>query len=372
MRIAIFGLSLSSSWGNGHAVTYRSLIKGLHAACHDVTFLERNVEWYRDHRDFVAWPFCDLVFYDRLSDLARVRGILRDADAIIVGSYVPDAGIIYRMMRDLNKNIVALYDIDTPVTLADLRDGKPNVFDRAMIADCDLYLSFTGGPFLQKIARDFGARLVRPLYCSVDPDLHAPVMRDKRYALSYLGTYSMDRQKKLDTLLFRTAETMAHDEFIVGGAQFPPDLVWPGNVIHVEHVAPPDHPAFYAESRATLNITRADMIAAGYSPSIRLFEAASCGTAILTDNWPGLPDFFNPSSECILVEKTGDVTAALDRSGDDLSRIAQAARERTLDLHTGVMRARELIAAFDAAQSQSVDVSGAGPAREPIPRMHVD
>ena len=51
MNIVIIGLSITSSWGNGHATTYRSLIKGLRKRGHKVHFLERDVPWYANQRD---------------------------------------------------------------------------------------------------------------------------------------------------------------------------------------------------------------------------------------------------------------------------------------------------------------------------------
>lgn len=369
MKIVIFGLSLSSSWGNGHAVTYRSLIKGLTAARHSVTFFERDVEWYRPHRDFNSTELCDLHFYERLSDLAVSRKLLQSADAILIGTYVPDAHILFRMMRDLNRHILALYDIDTPVTIADLRAGRPNVFDKAMIAGCDLYLSFTGGPILDVLAQEFSAPRVRALYCSVDPDSYKPLPQTRsarRHALSYLGTYSADRQPALDNLLFRTASEKPELSFIVAGAQYPDTVSWPENITHRDHVAPQDHPAFYADSRVTLNLTRRDMMQAGYSPSIRLFEAASCQTAILTDEWPGLTEFFAPGLECLVARDSQDVEAALSLSDHELGMIGQAARERVLNAHTGHQRAHELIDALDDVRH------GPRLSSEPNPALHVE
>lgn len=369
MRIVIFGLSLASSWGNGHAVTYRSLIKGLHGEGHDVVFFERDVAWYHATRDFEAWPYCRLIFYDRLSDLAQYREIIEGCDAVIIGTYVADASILYRISRKISANLLALYDIDTPVTLSDLRSGRPNVFDREMIADCDLYLSFTGGPLLTTLEQEFHARFVRPLYCSVDPAFHSPLPSRKRYTLSYLGTYSTDRQSKLEELLYQPALRLPESRFIVGGAQYPATLEWPGNIEHIDHIPPADHPDFYQSSRTTLNLTRAEMVAVGYSPSIRLFEAASCGTPILTDEWPGLSDFFTPGQDCLLVRDRGDVIQALAKTDDELHTIASAARKRTLQYHTGSVRARELIAAFRSAQEHHGKASALV---EPIAGLNVE
>lgn len=369
MKIVFFGLSLSSSWGNGHAVTYRSLIKGLKLAGHSVVFFERDAPWYRTHRDFSETGLCDLRFYEKLSDLASYRKLLQSADAIIIGTYVPDANILFRMMRDINHRILALYDIDTPVTVADLRAGRQNVFDKSMIAKCDLYLSFTGGPFIAILEQEFKAPIVRALYCSVDPDSYKSLTKtwtDHLYALSYLGTYSPDRQAALENLMFKTASANPNLSFIVAGAQYPDTSSWPENIVHKDHIASKDHPTFYAQSRITLNLTRRDMMEAGYSPSIRLFEAASCQTAILTDDWPGLTDFFAPGLECLVARNVYDVDAALTLSDHELDIIGEAAREKVLAAHTGSTRAHELLEALNAAQDRIRSLS------EPNPAMHVE
>lgn len=369
MNIAIFGLSLSSSWGNGHAVTYRSLIKGLHTEGHTVHFFERDADWYRFHRDLSEWPYCQLHFYRDLSDLASFHATLQSADAIIIGTYVRDAGLLFRIMRDFHSPVLALYDIDTPITLADLRAGRKNVFDQDMIAICDLYLSFTGGSILDTLTQEFHARLVRPLYCSVDPDLYKPTaLRDKkqRYALSYLGTYSDDRQLSLERFLFQSADLHPGLRFIVAGAQYPATIRWPSNVEHCEHVPPSHHPCFYAHSRTTLNLTRAAMMRAGYSPSIRLFEAASCETVILTDDWAGLSDFFTPGHECLVIRTPDEVNACLSLSEQELGAIRCAARERVLAQHTGRKRAQELVVFLEAAHDRRLLSA------EPKSSLHVE
>ena len=83
MRLVVFGLTLSSSWGNGHATTYRALLKAFAARGHAVTFFERDESWYADNRDLAEPDFCRLVLYKDLGDLSRFRRIIEQADAII-------------------------------------------------------------------------------------------------------------------------------------------------------------------------------------------------------------------------------------------------------------------------------------------------
>jgi spore maturation protein CgeB len=344
VKLVVLGLSLSSSWGNGHATTYRALLGAFAARGHEVLFLERDAPWYAAHRDLKANRPVRLKLYGSLDELRRRwRGEVAAADAVIVGSYVPDGVEVGRWAQATARGVTAFYDIDTPVTLARLAAGDAAYLSAEIIPGYDLYLSFTGGPTLRRIERRYGSPAARALYCSVDAEAYRPLAGPHRWDLSYLGTYSADRQATLDRLLLEPARRAPHLRFCVAGPQYPADIVWPGNVERIDHVAPADHPAFYAASRHTLNVTRADMVAAGYSPSVRLFEAAACGAPIISDVWDGLSTLFEPGREIILARGALEVLQAL-RSTDEPARraMADAARRRILAEHTSVHRAAEL------------------------------
>ncbi len=343
MNLVVLGLSLASSWGNGHATTYRALLAAFAARGHAVTFLERAVPWYAGaHRDLADPGFCRLAFYDSLADLARWRRTIADADAVIVGSYVPEGVAVGRWVQATARGIVAFYDIDTPVTLAKLAAGDAEYLSPELIPGYDLYLSFTGGPTLARLERDLGARAARALYCSVDPDAYRPLGVAPRWDLSYLGTYSPDRQPTLERLLLAPARAAPDLRFAVAGPQYPDGIAWPANVERIDHVPPAEHPAFYGASRFTLNVTRADMIAAGWSPSVRLFEAAACGTPLVSDAWEGLDSLLAPDREIILAREPADVLAALRAPEPAARALAAAARARVLAAHTAAHRAAEL------------------------------
>jgi len=350
MKLVFLGLSFSSSWGNGHATTYRALLKGLHQLGHEVTFLERDVPWYAGHRDLTSSDFCRLEFYSSMSELVHRHGPgIAAADAVVIGSYVPEGSVAIRLVRDIANGIVAFYDIDTPVTLASLAKGGDEHLVPALVPQFDLYFSFTSGPSLERLEREFGARRAVALHCMVDPDLHRPVKVPIEYDLGYLGTYSADRQPALEHLLLAPARQLPLLRFVVAGAQYPRDIEWPGNVEHREHVAPIDHPRFYGAMRFTLNITRADMVATGYSPSVRLFEAAACGTPLISDRWAGLDRFFPEGTAIIVADHSRDVIRALiELSENEASAMAAKAREITLAQHTGLARAREIEAEVNA------------------------
>jgi spore maturation protein CgeB len=345
MKIAICGLAITSSWGNGHATTYRALVRGLSERGHEVVFFERDAPWYADNRDMPNPPYCRTQLYDSVAALGeRHRQELRDADLVVVGSYVPDGIAVGDLVQRTAEGVTAFYDIDTPVTLSRLESGVDYLAPR-QIPHYDLYLSFTGGPTLQRLQQKFGARLARPLYCSVDPGLYyaEPFETDERWDLGYLGTYSDDRQPVLERLMLSGARRSERLRFVVAGPQYPEAIPWPANVERVTHLSPSEHRRFYNRLRYTLNVTRRDMVRAGYSPSVRLFEAAACGTPIISDYWKGLDRFFTPAVEILLSRNAAETLAYLHEISDaDRREIGRRARERVLGAHTAAHRACEL------------------------------
>lgn len=343
LRVVVLGLSLSSSWGNGHATTFRALLKAFAARGHDVLFLERDVPWYASHRDLTDPDFCRLQFYSDLEDLDRHRNAIEGADAVIVGSYVPEGVAVGQYVQRVSNGVVAFYDIDTPVTLAKLGRGDYEYLAPSLIPGYDVYFSFTGGPTLDLLMERYGSPSARALYCSVDPEAYPVLDREARWDLSYLGTYSPDRQPTLERLLIEPARKAPHLRFAVAGPQYPADIDWPANVERIDHVPPDDHPSFYACSRYTLNVTRADMIRAGYSPSVRLFEAAACGTPIISDIWEGIETLLKPDQEILLARECGDVLATIETQPDDHRKeLGARARRRILREHTSAHRAKSM------------------------------
>ncbi len=349
LRIMVLGLSLSSSWGNGHATTYRALLRALAARGHHILFLERDVPWYARERDMPEPDFCELRFYGSLPELAGWSGRIRAADVVIVGSFVPEGAAVIELARREARGAVAFYDIDTPVTLAKLAVRDCDYLRGEQIALLDLYLSFTGGPALERLRGAYGARSVQALYCSVDPELYRRTEHARRWDLGYIGTYSPDRQPALQRLLIEPARLSPERRFVVAGPQYPDDIGWPANVERLEHVSPADHAEFYSCLGWTLNVTRADMIAAGYSPSVRLFEAAACGAPIVSDRWDGLDSVLRIGPEIVVADTAEQVVAALAMPEARRGAVADAARRRVLREHTAAHRARELEAGLLAA-----------------------
>ena len=347
LNIVIIGLSVTSSWGNGHATTYRALIEALASRGHHVTFLERDVPWYRGHRDLTKPSNWTVKLYQSLQDIPRrYTSLIRDANLVILGSYVPDGVAIAEWVTAHAQGVTAFYDIDTPVTLAGLDQGL-EYLSAAMIPRFDLYLSFSGGPVPGMIEDAYGSPMARVLYCSADPDLYRPHPVKQHWSLGYLGTYSDDRQPSLERLLLAPAMMLADHQFVVAGSRYPEHLVWPDNVSRIEHLSQHQHPPFYSRQRFTLNLTRADMRALGFSPSVRLFEAAACGTPVISDRWPGIETIFEPGSEILLVSDAREVSQILrDIPEERRLAIADKARRRILADHTPDHRARQLEAYY--------------------------
>jgi spore maturation protein CgeB len=348
MKLVVFGLTVSSSWGNGHATLWRGLARAWAARGHELVFFERDVPYYAANRDLHEMPGGgELVLYEHWDEMRpRAAQHVRDADAVMVTSYCPDGIAATQLVADEARDAVKVfYDMDTPVTLENLREGRDVAYIGPRgLRDFDLVLSFTGGAAVTELRDRLHAREVRTLYGHVDPQVHTRVAPVANYVceLSYLGTYAADRQAALEMLFVEPARRLPGLEFLIGGAQYPHDFPWTRNIRFVRHMPPAEHPGFFSSSRWTLNVTRRAMAVNGYCPSGRLFEAAACGTPVITDAWGGLDEFFRPHEEIIVARNTQDVVDALQLPNAEAQRIAHAARERVLEQHTSAHRAREL------------------------------
>lgn len=359
MKIVVFGLTISSSWGNGHATLWRGLSRALIGLGHRLVFLERDVPYYAGSRDLRDIPGGELILYpDWESVRARALKEASDSDIAIVTSYCPDGIAASDLVLSGARGQTVFYDLDTPVTLSRIGRGEtlPYIGPQGL-AGFDLVLSYTGGKALSELKSLLGARRAVPLYGHVDPDVHRPASGAPQYAadLSYLGTYAEDRQARLEALFVEAARRCPERRFVIGGTQYPQDFPWAPNIYFVRHLPPAEHPAFFCSSPFTLNVTRRDMAAMGWCPSGRLFEAAACGTALISDAWDGLDSFYEPGSEIIVAETTEDTLAALSLPAAETARLAKAARERTLDQHTSAHRAAELVAICEAAGARTLE-----------------
>jgi spore maturation protein CgeB len=346
MKIVIFGLSVSSSWGNGHATIWRGLMRALERRGHRVVFFERDTPYYAAHRDPPEACACDLVLFGQWEHVAaRARSELAGADVGIVTSFCPDAIRAADLLFSSNASLRVFYDLDTPITIEKVRFGEDVAYlGPRGFADFDLVLSFTGGRALVDARDLLGARAIAPLYGSVDPEVHRPATAVSQYrgAISHIGTFAPDRQAALDLLFFEPARRLRSDRFVLAGPLYPEHVRLGENVRHYPHLSPIEHPSFYASSVLTLNVTRGVMKKYGYCPSGRLFEAAACAAPLLSDRFEGLERFFEPGREILIADTTEEALEALQRPRIDLRTMAERARDRALEAHSADVRVREL------------------------------
>lgn len=355
MKIVVFGLTISSSWGNGHATLWRGLCKYLTRSGHTVVFFERDVPYYAGARDLFEIDGGRLLLFSCWEDVRSIANTeLRDADAAIVTSYCPDAIAAADLIHNQDRAVSIFYDLDTPVTLARIEAGEAVPYIPSDgLKRFRVVLSFTGGQSLfERYRRRLDAGDIHPLYGHVDADVHRPVAPQPHYRadLSYLGTYSGDRWRALEALFIEPARMQPGRRFLIGGAQYPADFPWSPNIYFVRHLPPSEHAPFFASSRLTLNVTRQAMANMGWCPSGRLFEAAACGTPLLSDSWPGIEDFFEPGEEILLAQSGTQTVAVLDMTDAELGRIARRARERTLEQHSSSRRASQLVALIESVR----------------------
>ena len=349
--IVILGLSVTSSWGNGHATTYRGLIRALAGRGYRVLFLERNMAWHAGNRDEAQPAGAHTEIYESFDDLvSHFECEVREAGLVIVGSFVPEGARVGEWVQSVAQGNTAFYDINTPITLAKLVEGSSEYISPEQIRRYHIYFSFTGGPVLRLIERRYGSPMARPLYCAVNVEDYRPMAGRLRWDLGYLGTYSDDRQPALDDLLLRPSQEWPEGRFSVVGPMYPESIQWPANVDRMNHLSPREHPGFYGSQRFTLNIARAAMKRAGYSPSVRLFEAGACAVPVISDWWEGLDSILEPGRE-ILISENGDDTSRFLRDYTEAQRLAigVAARQRILAQHTPAQRALELESYWKAA-----------------------
>ena len=154
LKLVIFGLSISSSWGNGHATLWRSLCGALGRRGHRVVFFEKDVAYYASTRDMYEIPGCQLRLYKDWEDiLPEAQRELSDADVGMVTSYCADGPAASQIILDSTSRIHCFYDLDTPVTISRLLAGQRVEYLPAEgLGGFDLVLSYTGGEALSSLA----------------------------------------------------------------------------------------------------------------------------------------------------------------------------------------------------------------------------
>ncbi len=344
MNIVILGLSKSSSQGEGHAAIYRGLVRELNKQGHHILFLERAQPLIEGKADPLTGDFCEAGRYRSLNDLQQFTEQVREADMVMLSSFVPEGTQVAEWLLRTAKGIKAFYDLDTPLTLAKLKDKSCEYLHPNQIPQFDLYLSVSGGPALAELERTYGATMARALYRSVDATRFYPEFREKIWDLGYLGNYSEDNQQVLDKLMLEAATNWQEGRFVVAGSNFPGSVDWPANTKYTQLLQTVDHRKFYNSLRFAQHITQPEMASFAYAPSRKLLEAAACGTPIISNYWEGLEDVFHIGTE-VLVSRSAKETLQFLReiSKSERKLIGERARKKILSHHTAACRAKELI-----------------------------
>jgi spore maturation protein CgeB len=349
VKIAWFGSSLVSAYWNGACTYYRGVVRALHALGHDVTFYEPDALERQRHRDIPDPEWARVVVYevpdeDAVRDV--VRRAVRGADVVVkcsgVGVY--DDVLESAVLEDRRGATVIFWDVDAPATLTRL-EHDPDDPLRALIPEYDLVLTYGGGDPVVARYDALGARGCAPIYNAVDPDTHHPVPAQERFSadLSALVNRLPDREARVEEFFFSAVEALPERTFLLGGAGWDDRAGALPNLRYLGHVAPGEHNAFNCSPLAILNVTRDSMVANGYSPATRVFEAAGAGACIISDAWEGLEVFLEPGAEVIACATGDDVLAALeDLDGVRAAEIGERARERVLSEHTYAHRARQV------------------------------
>jgi spore maturation protein CgeB len=356
VRLVLFGSSLVSAYWNGAATYYRGICKALHERGHRVVFVEPDIYERQQRRDLAEDPdYAEVRVCRGWDDLSRELDRARAADVVAkcsgVGGWDLELARGVVELRRPGGPLVAHWDVDAPQTLAAASAepaDRPGSF-RALIPRFDLILLYGGGPPVQRRYARLGARATHLVYNAVDPDEYYPVPPepDRCADLLFMGNRLPDREERVRAFFFRAAELAPELRFVLGGEGWG-DLPLPPNVRWIGHVPTAEHRAWNCSARMVLNVVRESMASNGYSPPTRVFEAAGCGSCVLTDRWTGVEQFFAPEREILVVGSAEEVVGRLRGTAPARSRaIGAAAWRRVLADHTYAQRAEQLERALE-------------------------
>ena len=347
MRIAFYGSSLLSSYWNGAATYYRGLLRDLAHRGHTITFYEPDAYDRQSHRDIDPPEWARVVVYPAREVEARaVVACASDADVVVKASGVGvfDDLLLDGVMAAARPGAIRLFwDVDAPATLAELRSDPAHALHRNLpFLDC--VMTYGGGPPVVSAYRQFGARDCRPIYNGLDPMTHHPVAPVAHFSadLGLLANRLPDREERIEAFFLAAASLLPQQQFLLGGNGWAGrDL--PSNVRLLGHVGTSDHNAFNASCRAVLNVARNSMAATGFSPATRVFEAAGAAACVITDDWEGIEQFFEPGREILVARNGREVANHLAELTPARARaIGSAAWSRVLRDHTYAIRGAEV------------------------------
>jgi spore maturation protein CgeB len=345
VRIAIFGSSLVSCYWNGAATYYRGIVRSLAERGHQVVFLEPDAYERQQHRDLEDPPWAEVVVWEPTPERARelVRSVAGH-DVVVKASGV---GVLDEELEDAVASLAGptrvFWDVDAPATLARLEHDPEDAL-RRLVPQYDLVFTYGGGDAVVERYLALGARDCIPIYNAVDPETHHPAEPDRRFDadLVFLGNRLPDRERRVEEFFLAAAERAPHRSFVLGGSGWS-DKPLPANVRLLGHVGTGEHNALNSTPLAVLNVTRDSMVANGWSPATRVFEAAGAGACLITDAWPGIELFLEPDREVLVARDGDEVAAHVETLEPEHARtIGAAALERVLREHTYAQRAEQV------------------------------
>ncbi len=348
MKIVFIGSTISSYRGNVQSSIYRALLTQLGKIGHSVYFLEYETKANKQYREFSKADYYSLYFFKSLPELKLKNTVLIEtADLVIIGSKTPEGSRIIDWVMKTALGLKCFYDLEASKTLGFLENGN-NTFIRAdQVVKFDLILSTSGGRMLRAFQEKYKARYVCPLYGSVDQELYYPQVKTKEGSLGYIGPFSEDREPSLKEHMFDVAVRLKDHQFGITGIGYTGGNNWPRNIQYIDYLAPDGHRNFYSGYKYALHVTRRNLVTSGYSPGIRLFEAAACGVPIISDYWEGMEEFFEPGKEILLSESTGDTINIILTTPDEvLKEITDRALKKVTQQHSSSRRAIELLSYY--------------------------
>ncbi len=347
LKIAFFGSSLISSFGNGAATYYRGILKTLHKLGHGIAFYEPDAFDRPNHRDIENPEYARSIIFQP-NEQSAIKVITEAADADIVikasGIGVLDA-FLEKNILDLREEYrkIIFWDVDAPATLGHVKSVPDEPF-RDLIPRYDAIFTYGGGPPIVEKYNELGARKCVPIYNAVDLHTHYPVPPESRFSsdLSLLANRMPDKEPRIQEFFFTPAGMLPDYRFVLGGNGWGKNAPQLPNVNILGHVYTKDHNVFNCSARLVLNVNRQSMTDAGWSPPTRIFEAAGAGSCLIMDKWEGIEEFLVPGKECLVAE-SGEEVARLVRNltDNDAREIGAAALLRVRKDHTYERRALE-------------------------------
>ena len=351
LDLVIIGRSILSSEANPTAGLYRGLINELAHRGHRTIYLEYHEPGKKYVRDMLKSPYCEVWTYGSTDQLFEEYSYaIQSADVVLMGSMVQDTNRVAEWIAEEARGVTVYYDTNLSATIDHLhcqQDNSAFCLTADNLRHFNLFLSTTGGPFLENLAKRYDLGFARPLYESVDPYSFYRTDTDKSYELGFIGTYKSDRKTLLEATLLGPARTTPNRKFTLAGSGYD-EAELPRNVTYLEHLPGTNLVDFYNRQHCSLVLSRADRRRMGYTPTRRLLAAAACGVPVLSDAWDGIDYFFEPHRELFCVDNEQDVLDVLYGQDETVrNKIGSAARQRVMAQHTVGHRAEELLEYLD-------------------------